>query len=130
MRAAIGAIACLAVAGCQHLSYVDPEFSDTGGVMAAEITDAVLRSGNRTVHVIVPEQSDHALSVTVPASLQGAGVAVDETGPELRYYITKLYGGILMRVKLLNEWTARFFVRGKGGIEPAGPVTIRKDLRA
>lgn len=129
MRALVAGLA-LMVSSCQSLSYIEPEFADSNGLVASEIVDAVSRRSQwRSVHVAPPEQHDHPFAGTVDASLRGAGYSIDEEGdsvPTLRYYVTKLYDGILLRVDFASAWTARFFAKDKASLVPAGPVTVQE----
>lgn len=129
MRPLIAGLA-LMLSACQGLSYIEPEFADNSGAVASEIVDAVSRRSQwRYVHVAPPEQRDHPFAGTVDASLRGAGYSIDEEGddiPTLRYYVTKLYDGILLRVEFASAWTARFFASDKSLLAPAGPVSVQE----
>ena len=97
--------------------------------MAYEITEvAVRKSGTSrpSISVVPPVQDDHPVAPTITASLAGAGFAQSEGANPLRYYISKLYGGILLRVEYLGEWTAAFFRVKSGELVGAGPLTVQR----
>lgn len=128
--AAIVAVGMLSACS-PHLSYIDPDFSDDGGLVASEVVDAALRHGaSGSLFVAPAEQREHPFASTVSASLEGVGYRVEsdesEAVPSLRYYVTKLYGGFLLRVAYASSWTARFFAGRGQSLSPSGPVTVQE----
>lgn len=117
----------LLVSGCatdMRYSYVDPEITDQQGVFAATIADVALRHDGAVS--VVEASSDNSISGSIVSSMQNAGVEVSDNAEPLRYYISKLYDGFLLRVHHLGTWTAQFFRIADGDYAKAGPTTHLK----
>lgn len=131
MMRAIAITALLGASACStaHMSYIDPDITDRSGILATEITNVALRRSGKVrpaINIVSPVQDEHPIAPTIPASMAGAGFKMDENAAPLRYYISKLYGGVLLRVEYLGEWTAQFFRVRAGDVQTAGPLTINK----
>lgn len=108
--ALISSLAC----GCaaHDRSFVENGITDSGGVISAEV--AAVAHGPVNVIDVEPGQT--------PLDLAAAGVVLDDTGSPLRYQVSRLYEGVLLRVHFLGTVTARFF----NGEAPAGPRTVSR----
>ena len=123
--AAIALPASLLVSSCapsMQYSYVEREIIDPDGVFASSIADVALRNGG-SAHIVEP-YSDNELTPQIVSRIEESGVDVREDAEPLRYYISKLYDGLLLRVNYVGQWTAQFFKIADGSIAKAGPNTI------
>lgn len=131
----------LLLAGCASTggSYVDGSAFAAGdaATLASEMTTFVkstLPPGSSTLVLDPPpaEQASNTLTPVFADSLRQAGFAIAPAAtPEarhIRYLVTPLDGGTLVRLSVGGTQAARFFVReAGGGLQARGPFMVREE---
>lgn len=128
-------LAGLVLTACaDNRSYVAPGQGPADArVLANGVADFMsqrLRTPHATV-MLAPAQADNDVTEEITAALKRRGFSVTTEGTDaaagqpLRYLVTPLDNGDLLRMKLKGVASgARFFTRGPGGLQPSGPFTV------
>lgn len=148
-RLSILALGCLAVAGCTPLR---PGLSFASPAATAHDASALARDAAQhlttiyppaqTTFIVYPTASprqDAATAAFIDA-MRSTGVGVAEAprradeptpyGVPVRYQVTPLDGGILMRLQYQGAAAARFYRRGPdGALMATAPFTVREAAR-
>lgn len=134
MRKTIPALWLLLASGCaggMH-SYVEsltPEDAKIVGAGIVEFVQARANPNSGGVAVEAPA-ADALLGPEVRSDLEAAGYKVgDEAHHRLRYQVTPLDDGMLVRLSLDGGDAARFYGREFGKLSPNGPFTLREASR-
>lgn len=144
-KLAILAVACAVLAGCATtrpgMSYVSSEISPTDArTLAADAAQhlAVPLPAAKTTIVLYPTgQRQDALTPAFTEALRATGFGVsiaprekDAPAPDgvpVRYLVSPLDYGILMRLEYQHREAARFYVRATdGSLVKAAPFTVRE----
>lgn len=133
-------LSLLLLAGCAGTSgsYVDSDALAGGdaATLASDMTAFVkstLPPGSTTLALdpLPADQASNALTPVFADSLRRAGFAVaPEAAPEthrIRYLVTPLESGTLLRLSVGGTQATRFFVRDTaGGLQVRGPFMVRE----
>jgi|SRR5687768_210081 len=133
--------ACFALAGCatfpglnmksQNISYVaqeiNPDEMEDVAIDMAEFLAMQLPAAKTTIEL---EQSKTVFHEMLHDELKDKGFAVTETGQDqdavpVRYVVTSLDNGVLLRVKYRGHVVSRFYSRKDGQLF-AGGIAVRE----
>jgi hypothetical protein len=127
------------LAGCAATggSYVDGSFAPTDAATLATDMTAFIKSNlppaSSTLVLDPPPagQASNALTPAFAASLRQAGFAVALAATpgahRIRYLVTPLEGGTLVRLTIDGTEASRFFTRDPaGGLQARGPFMVRE----
>ncbi len=118
------------VGGCAYDgSYVDPrvsgEAASTQSTVAAIVRIVASEADGKALVLEPPpnEQANNAITSALVAALAAEGFTLTENGaPVLKYQVTPLAAGELLRVAFNGSWSALFFA--SPGV--SGPLVVRK----
>ena len=134
MKKAVAALGLLLMAGCANgiqNSYVEAITSADAKVIGSGITAFVSdrqKPGAGPIALEVPK-GDGLLAPEIRSAMEGAGYKIVDVGGKhrLRYQVTPLDTGMLVRLSLDGGDAARFYERSAGTLAPTGPFTSRDD---
>lgn len=122
----------LLVSGCASglRSYVETITPDDAKAVGAGVVSFVQSRENPAAGAIALEgpANDALLGPEIQSELEAAGYKVesDNARHRLRYQVTTLDNGLLVRLSLDGGDAARFYERAFGTLSPSGPFTFRE----
>jgi type IV secretion system protein TrbH len=139
----IALAAVLALGGCAAaqpgVSYVTEVTPADAAVLASDMADLIGRRLPAASSTLMPEpppesQAGNALTPALRAALAGAGFTLAEPRTQtvpgahsLRYLVTPLDGGVLVRLEVDRSAASRWYVRNSAGaLQPGSPFTVRE----
>jgi hypothetical protein len=139
----IALAAVLASGGCAvappGASYVAGVTPADAALLASDIADLIGRRLPAASSTLTPElppesQAGNALTPALRARLAGAGFAIADPRTQkvpgahsLRYLVTPLDGGMLVRLEVDRSAASRWYVRSSAGtLQPGSPFTVRE----
>jgi type IV secretion system protein TrbH len=135
--------AVLALGGCAAVqpgaSYVAEVTPADAAVLASDMADLIGRRLPAASSTLAPEpppasQAGNALTPALRAALAEAGFALAESRTQtipgahsLRYLVTPLDGGLLVRLEIDRSAASRWYERsGAGTLQPGSPFTVQE----
>jgi hypothetical protein len=128
--------ACATTRPGTGMSYVTPGLSLSKSDAATLANDTVQHLSGafppaKNTLVLDTPKGDDALTPLLMAQLRSAGFGVIEAergiGVRIRYLVSPLDKGVVLRLQYLTVEAARFYPRGAGGnLLPAAPFTVKE----
>lgn len=132
-------LAALALGGCALFSPTPSWVEEVNEADATELADAItgfLKQqwpvASTTLVLEPPEQADNPLTPALEEALRQAGFALADPKAEvpgahrLRYLVSPMGAGVLLRLQVDQTEASRWFVRDRAGaLEAASPFTVR-----